>query len=80
MKKCYRLGVKAGTEITFMGEVEYLMEDYWTSIKLEEGTSDQCVIYNGKANLYKQISKRMFGNIRMWKHIYIYNSDIEVVR
>lgn len=80
MKINYKVCAKRGSSITFYGEVEYLYQAYWTTIKAEEGASDGEIKYLAKANLMKQIAINQFKNVRRWKHIYLDNSDLEIVR
>lgn len=76
----YKVRAIQSSSFTYYGDVYYLNEDYWTTIKLEEGMSDWWVKYYAKANLMKQIAKKMFKAIRTWKRIYLDVADLEVVR
>lgn len=76
----YKVCIKRGSSFTIRGEVEYLYQDYWTTIKGEEGLSEGGIKYLAKANLMKQIAIGQFNNIRCWKYIYLDNSDLEIVR
>ena len=57
-----------------------VIQDLWTTIKLEKGLNDFEVKYYGKANLMKQVAIKEWNNVRVWKKIVLDNSDIEVVR
>ena len=80
--------VKMAKGSTFMvtspisGDTEYTLKgDLWTSLKTYgEEVSDRVIKSMVRDNLAKQIAKDMFGNIRMWKRIYIDFSDMEVAR
>ena len=76
----YKVVAMFNRSFTFDGEVYYLNQNYWTTIKAEKGLSDWWVIYYAKQNLMKQVAKFMFKNIRMWKRVYLDNADIKVVR
>ena len=80
METIYKVCAKRGSSFTLYGEVEYLYQAYWTTIKAEEGLSDSAIKYLAKANLMKQVAIGQFQNIRCWKHIYLDNSDLEIVR
>ena len=48
------------------GETYQLLQDYWTTVKLEEGLNDFWVKYYAKPNLMKQVCMFMKGNCRSW--------------
>lgn len=76
----YHVGLKKGATILINGYPEYTLQDYWTSLKGEQGWNDHYVRYLTKANLMKQIAKYMYGNIRLWKRIEIDSVDLIVER
>lgn len=76
----YKVYVKRGADYWFNGEVEILDKDYYTTIKGEEDWTDSYIKYKAKKNLYIQIAKGEWHNVRMWKKIIVDNSDIKIER
>ena len=74
----YKVGIKEGSDVELNCDTYKLNQDFWTSIKLEQGSSEGAIKFAAKKNLMVNIAKRFFGNVRLWKRLYIDNSDLVI--
>ena len=78
--KTFKVGIKENADVEFNGRTYALNKDYWTSVKLEENSTDSAIKIAAKQNLMVNIAKYFLGNIRLWKRLYIDNSDLVIIK
>lgn len=76
----YKVCLKENSDVQFDGLTYTIDKDIWSTVKLEDGATDGAIKYAAKKNLMVNVARYYFGNANLWKHIYIDNSDIQVVR
>ena len=55
-------------------------KDHWTSVKINDGASDQEILNIALDNLVKQVAIEEYGNVRLYKTIYIGEDVVEMIK
>ena len=75
----YKVHLARGTDVLINGEVEYLLEDIWSTMTFAEQKHENVVKYYTMDNLRKRVAMLMLGNVRYYKRVEIDMADIEVI-
>ena len=74
----YKVGIKRFTDIVFNGEIWQVNGEYWTTVQAESETQAKRL---ARHNLSVKIAQNEWftcKNVRYWKNIYIYLSDLVI--
>lgn len=73
----YKVGVKRFTDIVFNDEIWQINNDYWTCVEAEN--ERQAKILAMKNLCVRMAQNEWFiRNVKLWKHIFIDLSDMEI--